>query len=123
MSAFPDGSGFRCADPATSPQEVRSAGAGVASGACRSVAPTPRGARLPLGMCGMIENNHREEEGAPMLRKKKSLVDRAVDSASDAVDAALPVLENAVTQVREQARDLSKDAKAGAKELAKETRT
>ncbi len=37
-----------------------------------------------------------------MLRKKKSLVDRAVDSASDAVDAALPVIENAVTQVREQ---------------------
>ena len=32
-----------------------------------------------------------------MLRKKKSLIDRAVDSASDAVDAALPVIENAMT--------------------------
>jgi hypothetical protein len=58
-----------------------------------------------------------------MLRKKKSLVDRAVDSASDAVDAALPVIESAVTQVREQVRDLSKDAAAGAKDLAKDTRT
>ena len=45
-----------------------------------------------------------------MLRKKKSLIDRAVDSASDAVDAARPVIESAVTQVREQVRDLSKDA-------------
>jgi hypothetical protein len=54
-----------------------------------------------------------------MLRKKKSLVDRAVDSASDAVDAALPVIESAMTQ----ARDLSKDAAAGAKELAKDTQT
>jgi hypothetical protein len=74
-------------------------------------------------MCGMIESIHRGEEGAPMLRKKKSLVDRAVDSASDAVDAALPVIENAVTQVREQVRDLSKEAAAGAKDLAKESRT
>ena len=39
-----------------------------------------------------------------MLRKKKTLLDRAVDSASDAVDAARPVIESAVTQVR----DLSK---------------
>ena len=45
-----------------------------------------------------------------MLRKKKSLIDRAVDSASDAVDAARPAIESAVTQVREQVRDLSKDA-------------
>jgi hypothetical protein len=33
-------------------------------------------------------------EGPPMLRKKKSLIDRAVDSASDAVDAALPVIRS-----------------------------
>jgi hypothetical protein len=58
-----------------------------------------------------------------MLRKKKSLMDRAVDSASGAVDAALPVIESAVTQVREQVRDLSKDAAGQAKDLAKETRT
>jgi len=58
-----------------------------------------------------------------MLRKKKSLVDRAVDSASDAVDAAIPVIENAVAQLRDQVRDLSKDAAEGAKDLANETRT
>jgi hypothetical protein len=58
-----------------------------------------------------------------MLRKKKSLVDRAVDSASDAVEAALPVIENALTQVREQVRDLSKEAAEGAKDLAKDTKT
>jgi hypothetical protein len=58
-----------------------------------------------------------------MLRKKKSLVDRAVDSASDAVDTARPVIENAVAQVREQVRDLSKEAAAGAKDLAKDTKT
>ena len=54
-----------------------------------------------------------------MLRKKKSLLDRAVDSASDAVDAARPVIESAVTQVR----DLSKDAADQAKVLAKDTST
>ena len=54
-----------------------------------------------------------------MLRKKKSLLDRAVDSASDAVDAARPVIESAVTQVR----DLSKDAADQAKVIAKDTST
>jgi len=54
-----------------------------------------------------------------MLRKKKSLLDRAVDSASDAVDAARPVIESAVTQVR----DLSKDAADQAKVIAKDTGT
>jgi hypothetical protein len=67
----------------------------------------------------MIENNHPAQEGAHMLRKKKSLLDRAVDSASDAVDAARPVIESAVTQVR----DLSKDAADQAKVLAKDTST
>jgi len=54
-----------------------------------------------------------------MLRKKKSLLDRAVDSASDAVDAARPVIESAVIQVR----DLSKDAADQAKVIAKDTST
>ena len=54
-----------------------------------------------------------------MLRKKKSLLDRAVDSASDAVDAARPVIESAVIQVR----DLSKDAADQAKVIAKDTGT
>jgi len=70
-------------------------------------------------MCGMIESNHPAQEGAHMLRKKKSLLDRAVDSASDAVDAARPVIESAVTQVR----DLSKDAADQAKVIAKDTST
>jgi hypothetical protein len=67
----------------------------------------------------MIESNHPAQEGAHMLRKKKSLLDRAVDSASDAVDAARPVIESAVTQVR----DLSKDAADQAKVIAKDTST
>jgi hypothetical protein len=70
-------------------------------------------------MCGMIENNHPAQEGAHMLRKKKSLLDRAADSASDAVDAARPVIESAIIQVR----DLSKDAADQAKVLAKDTST
>jgi hypothetical protein len=57
-----------------------------------------------------------------MLRKKKSLVDRAVDSASDAVDAALPVIENAVSQVREQVRDLSNETKTKAAPLIADTK-
>jgi hypothetical protein len=76
-----------------------------------------------LGTYGMIEGTCPGEEGVPMLRKKKSLVDRAVDSASDAVDAALPVIENALAQVREQVREVSKEAAEGALDLAKETKT
>ena len=68
-----------------------------AAGAEPGVLSTPRGARGALVMCGMIESNHPAQEGAHMLRKKKSLLDRAVDSASDAVDAARPVIESAVT--------------------------
>ena len=47
----------------------------------------------------------------------------AIDQASDAVDAARPVIENAVATVVEQVRDLSKDAAAGATVMAKETKT
>ena len=56
------------------------------------------------------------------LRKKKSLLDQAIDQASDVVDAALPRIESAVSQVREQVRELSKDAAEGARDLAKDTR-
>ncbi len=56
------------------------------------------------------------------LRKKKSLIDQAIDQASVAVDAALPVIESAVTQVRDQVREFSKDAAEGARDLAKDTK-
>ena len=56
------------------------------------------------------------------LRKKKSLLDQAIDQASDVVDAARPRIESAVSQVREQVREMSKDAAEGARELAKDTK-
>jgi hypothetical protein len=56
------------------------------------------------------------------LRKKKSLIDQAIDQASDVVDAALPVIESAMTTMREQVREISKDAAEGARELAKDTK-
>ena len=56
------------------------------------------------------------------LRKKKSLLDQAIDQASDVVDAALPRIESAVAQVREQVREISKDAAEGARDLAKDTK-
>ncbi len=56
------------------------------------------------------------------LRKKKSLIDQAMDQASDVVDATLPVIESAVAQVREHVREISKDAAEGAKDFAKDTR-
>ena len=56
------------------------------------------------------------------LRKKKSLIDQAIDQASDVVDAALPVIESAMTTMRDQVREISKDAAEGAKDLAKDTR-
>ena len=56
------------------------------------------------------------------FRKKKSLIEQYRDQASDAVDAARPVIESAVATVVEQVRDLSKDAAAGATVLAKETK-
>ena len=56
------------------------------------------------------------------LRKKKSLIDQAIDQASDVVDAALPVIESAMTTMRDQVREISKDAAEGARELAKDTK-
>jgi hypothetical protein len=60
------------------------------------------------------------------LRKNKSLIERAMDTtrdkASDAVDAALPIIESAVTTAREQVRELSKDAAEKAGPLLTETR-
>jgi hypothetical protein len=55
------------------------------------------------------------------LRKKQS--QSLIDQASDAVDAARPVIENAVATVVEQVRDLSKDAAAGATVMAKEAQS
>src|SRR4029078_1014851 len=103
---FPGNGYVGCApDPATSPQRrVGRSGWGFAPRP--GAVSTRRGARGALVMCGMIESNHPAQEGAHMLRKKKSLLDRAVDSASDAVDAARAVIEAAVTQ----ARDLSQTA-------------
>jgi hypothetical protein len=57
-----------------------------------------------------------------MLRKKKSLIDRAVESASDAVDAALPVIESAVATAREQVKDLAQDTKTKAAPLLADTK-
>ncbi len=57
-----------------------------------------------------------------MLRKKKSLIDRAVDSASDAVDAAMPVIENAVTTAREQVKELAQDTATKAAPIIADTR-
>jgi len=56
------------------------------------------------------------------LRKKKSLLDQAIDQATDVVDAARPRIESAVSQVREQVREMSKDAAEGARDLAKDTK-
>jgi len=56
------------------------------------------------------------------LRKKKSLIDQAIDQASDVVDAALPVIESAMTTMRDQVREISKEAAEGARELAKDTK-
>jgi hypothetical protein len=57
------------------------------------------------------------------FRKKKSLVEQALDQASDVVDAARPVIESAVTTVREQVRELSKDTQAKAAPLVAEGRS
>lgn len=54
-----------------------------------------------------------------MPRNEKSLIDRAVDTAGTTVDAAIPVIESAMEQVR----DLGKDAAAQAKDLATDTKT
>jgi hypothetical protein len=72
----------------------------------------------------MIEGIHPRRGSAltMRLRKKKSLLDQAIDQASDVVDAALPRIESAVSQVREQVRELSKDAADGAKDFAKDTK-
>jgi hypothetical protein len=73
----------------------------------------------------MIEGIHPRRGSAltMRLRKKKSLLDQAIDQASDVVDAALPRIESAVSQAREQLREISKDTKVKAAPLVAEGRS